>query len=159
MCLETLKKSKVDGFNGKHLLAVQVVSGGVWAWDCRAEIIKHDPWLIKKQHHWSVHTQRELSRYLKQLWIDLLLKVVFLSPAGVSYESVACESIWPQHRFFFTLSLSLLWIAEHIPDDYRNSTTTFMIVIITRPLPPCSCCSWENGTVYCSLRGENSCSI
>lgn len=32
----------------------------------------------------------------------------------------------------------LLRVVEHIPDDYRNSASTFMIVIITRPLHPCS---------------------
>lgn len=84
----------------------------------------------------------------------LLLKVVFSAEAQPSMKS---WPVWmyqaPQWVFFF-LSLR---VVEHIPDDYRNSATTFMIVIITRPLHPCSRSSWENPTVCCNLRGENSC--
>lgn len=47
-------------------------------------------------------------------------------------------------------------VFEHITDHYRNSP--FMIVIIMRPLHPCSYSSWRNMAVCCSLRGENSCS-
>lgn len=125
----------VNCFIGK-----QMVGTGLW-WE-------NWPMTHKKWHYWNVLalTQR-IRRCLKQHKSDLPLKVVFSAVAQPS-------SPGPGPKAGFTFA-PLLRVVEHIPDDYRNSASTFMIVIIMRPLHPCSYPSWENMMVYCNLREEN----
>lgn len=56
-------------------------------------------------------------------------KSCLLSSSTTIDEVLACLNVsGPTAILFF--STLLLWVVEHIPDDYRNSATTFMIAII-----------------------------
>lgn len=116
--------------------------GLVLGWGWHAKINKKWPMTHMKQHYWNVLalTQRhqKVSRAAQDRFAS---KSCPLSSSTTIHECPEC--IRPHSRFLFTL---LPWVLQHIPDDYRNAVTTFMIVIITRPLHPCSHSSWENVT-------------
>lgn len=79
--------------------------------------------------------------FLVHVWSSC--QSVCLSAAGFPF-AIPCFRLW-SNTFQMILKIPLLF--------------PFMIVIIARPLHPCSHSSWENVTLDWNYRRENSCSL